>query len=232
MVSSTVHLVLSTTPFLILFLYFTYSAYNRPNIILSRDDDVEVPSLIPLTDMLLIILGNLLLWSFLFVYLAFFVRRRRRLMKSYLRGLPDHQFQVTAKNDLPMPSKSTSEKAMATTNTTTGYVYYHQPKTWLGRLCNSFTYTDKAYLVYRHPDGSGMFVQKHIRTYHPFHRENVSVLLLSGEPLSGLPKDDVERDVGSFTRYVRSQFTLNKAFSRKHDYHIESYILFFIYHIC
>jgi hypothetical protein len=77
--------------------------------------------------------------------------------------------------------------------------------TW--RLCNSFTYTDKAFLVYRHPDESEMFVQKHIRTYHPYHRENISVIYFANEPLSGLSKDDVERDVGSFTWYVtRSTF--------------------------
>lgn len=201
MVSSTVHLVLSTTPFLLLFLYFTYSAYNRPNIIFQRDDDEgDINPLIPLTDMLLIILGNLLLWSFLFVYLAFFVRRRRRLMKSYLRGLPGHKFHhLNSNNDLTVSPTDASGKTQFITKTTTGYVYYHHPKSWLGRLCNSFTYTDKAYLVYRHPDESGMFVQKHIRTYHPYHRENVSVIYLANEPLSGLSKDDVDRDVGSYT---------------------------------
>ena len=42
------------------------------------------------------------------------------------------------------------------------------------------------------------FVQKKIRTYHPYHRENVSVLILKDLPLSGQPKTDVERDIASF----------------------------------
>ena len=197
MVSSTLHLVLSSLPFLGLFLYFAYSAYNRPSIIQKYyNNDInggndDISSLIPLTDMLMVILGNMLFWSFLMVYLAFFVRRRRRLVQSYLSGLPGRH---------PMSEVGLSPNHMNTTTTTIGYVVYNRPNTIFGKVWNSFAYTDKAYLVYRHPEKEGMFVQKDVRTYHPYHRENVSVLMIQGEPLSGLPKDDVERDVGSFTR--------------------------------
>lgn len=198
MVSSTLHLLLSSLPFLGLFLYFAYSAYNRPSIILNYDDDVNggndgTSSLIPLSDMLLILLGNMLFWSFLLVYLAFFVRKRRRLVKSYLAGLPNRR---PSSNEVDV---SPHDPNTTTTTTIVGYVLYNRPSTIFGKVWNSFTYTDKAYLVYRYPEEEGMFVQKEIRTYHPYHRENVSILLINGEPLSGLPKDDVERDVGSFT---------------------------------
>ena len=46
------------------------------------------------------------------------------------------------------------------------------------------------------------YVTKRVRTYHPYHRENVAILLLPNLPLSGQPKADVERDVATYHRYV------------------------------
>ena len=88
----------------------------------------------------------------------------------------------------------------------TGDVYYNRP-TGLWRIVDKCSYTDTAYVTYRHPDGnaedgSPRFVQKKIRTYHPYHREHVPILVLKDLPLSGQPKPDVERDIASFQRWV------------------------------
>lgn len=87
--------------------------------------------------------------------------------------------------------------------TVIGDVYHERPKNYCCKCIGTMSYTDLAYVTYKHPegnfeDGSARFVQKKIRTYHPYHRENVPILVLKDFPLSGQPKADVERDIASF----------------------------------
>lgn len=85
-----------------------------------------------------------------------------------------------------------------------GDVCYDRPR-GIWKILDRFCYTDLAYVTYKHPDGNAedgsvRFVEKRIRTYHPYHREIVSVLVLKDLPLSGQEMKDVERDVASFQR--------------------------------
>jgi len=100
------------------------------------------------------------------------------------------------------PANATSEEGTGAIELV-GNVYYDRPRGIFCKLIDKCSYTDIAYVTYRHPegnaeDGSIRYVEKKIRTYHPYHRENVSVLVLKDLPLSGQPKMDVERDVASF----------------------------------
>ena len=45
-------------------------------------------------------------------------------------------------------------------------------------------------------------VQKKIRTYHPYHREKVAIMVIPGHPFSGQPLADIERDLSSYERCV------------------------------
>lgn len=181
--SSTLHIVISTSPFLVLFSYFLYASYTRPKELYNAAVNGEDVVIIPLVDMLHTTLISLVCWACLAVYTGIYVRRRRRLMKNYA-------------------AKNSQDGELENSIVITGDVYYNRP-TGLWRILDKCSYTDTAYVTYRHPDGnaedgSPRFVQKKIRTYHPYHREHVPILVLKDLPLSGQPKLDVERDIASF----------------------------------
>lgn len=237
--SSCIHLIFSTTPFLILFSYFIYAAHSRPAVLLKLqqqeqeqqvDDDALAASqnadrsssddgLIPLMDMLQMTLVTLVCWAWFVSYLFIFVPNRRKLMKRYKKPKQLQKEEEDEEDILEI----------------IGDVYYDRPKGILGRIMDKVLHTDLAYVTYKYPiaagtgrgtgrlqqeedhtannnamkrnkgqqtdvDGSIRFVEKKIRTYHPYHRENVAIWVLKGFPLSGQPKADIERDVASFER--------------------------------
>ncbi len=152
-----------------------------------NDEEVEV---IPLSDMLHTMLGMILFYAFLTVYLAFIVKRRRKLMMRY-------------------DARDSRGEERIGVKTVIGNVLYDRPK-HIWKIIDRFYYTDLAYVTYKYPFESAhendegertlKYVEKKIRTYHPYHRENVAILVLDGLPLSGQPKADVERDLASFQR--------------------------------
>jgi len=168
-----------------------YAAYNRPNLLQNAanniDEEDEI-SIIPLMDMLHTTLITSTIWVWFAVYTGISVRKRRRLMKSYFANANAN-------------ANASQEGAIELV----GNVYYDRPRGIFCKLIDKCSYTDIAYVTYRHPegnaeDGSIRYVEKKIRTYHPYHRENVSVLVLEDLPLSGQPNMDIERDVASFQR--------------------------------
>jgi len=55
-------------------------------------------------------------------------------------------------------------------------------------------------------------VEKRIRTFHPYHREKITVVLLSPTLLkSGLPLSDVQHDVATFTKNIPANTTINSS---------------------
>jgi hypothetical protein len=176
--SSVLHLFLSTTPFLVLFVYFIISAVRRPQTLAEHyenKDELEDPLvLLSLDSILDTFLATLVLWSSLTIYVVFFVPKRRKLMETYTR-----------------------EGSGATQ--VVGDVFYDRPKGCIGRLCNRMHHTDVAYVTYPRPEDNRV-VEKKIRTYHPYHREKVAIIVLPGMPLSGQPLADVERDVMAYQR--------------------------------
>lgn len=61
--------------------------------------------------------------------------------------------------------------------------------------------TDIAYVTYTIPDDYRI-VEKKVRTYHPYHREKVTIVVLPDFPFSGQPLEDVKRDLNSYQRWV------------------------------
>mmetsp|Transcript_20954 Transcript_20954/g.30695 ORF Transcript_20954/g.30695 Transcript_20954/m.30695 type:complete len:332 (-) Transcript_20954:1131-2126(-) len=203
--SSVIHIILSTSPFFFLFLYFIYSADHRPFVLYERyeqrqagnqvDEDI---TLFPLMDYLRAVMGTIVFWSFLTIYLAVFVRKRRQLMKRYLAEGGSTGSTSIAAEGLDNGGGGRTQKV----HSVIGNVCYDRPRSFLSKCTDKFSYTDLAYVTYKHPEGEqgdeAIFVEKKIRTYHPYHRENVAILVLDGHALSGQPKADVERDVASF----------------------------------
>lgn len=251
-ISSVVHLFLSTVPFLILSIYFIYLALIRPEVIAEHykvdyyendveDDDPDI--LISLDSMLDTFLFTLVLWTSLAVYVIFFVSRRRRLMKSFVKKKPINS---SDNNETEVPFQ------------VVGDVFYDHPKNWIAKLLNKMHQTDIAYVTYPfhdanrgHNDSTSpanklqenyrqkqifgfknkkknsysnnnvvdddeydpKLVQKKIRTYHPYHREKVAIVILPGHPFSGQPLADVDRDLSSYeSEYaVRSRDKINQV---------------------
>jgi len=109
--------------------------------------------------------------------------------------------------------------------TVIGNVLFDRPR-HIWKIIDRFYYTDLAYVTYKYPfeapDGmTPKYVEKKIRTYHPYHRENVAILVLDGLPLSGQPKADVERDLASF----QSEYAIR---NRDKIHHIIFLCLFWI----
>jgi hypothetical protein len=170
--SSLTQFVLSTVPFLMLMTYFLILAFQRPEIY-DKGDELGM-TLIPLTHMIYVNLTFYGLWSLLFMYLKVFVPRRRQLTETY----------VYNNNEIIL-----------------GDVKYDDARGqcgFLGNLIAKCRNVDYAYVTYRHR-GDG-FVEKHVRTYLPFDRENVAIILLPNSPLSGQPRGDLQRDAATFPK--------------------------------
>lgn len=169
-------------------------------------EDLDFPMLIPLMDYLRTIVGMLMFWSFITVYMAVFVPKRRQLMKRYLK-IDDDGNTGTSTSTAGDTSKTDSGNANGLgVKSIIGNVWYDRPRGCFWKMMDKFYYTDLAYVTYKHPEGDqsdqeALYVEKKIRTYHPYHRENVEVLVLDGNPLSGQPRTDVERDVASFKNH-------------------------------
>lgn len=170
--SSLIQFVLSTMPFLMLMIYFLILAFQRPGIYV-RGDELGM-TLIPLTHMLFVNLIFYGLWSFLLMYLKVFVPRRRQLTESY----------VYNNNEVIL-----------------GDVKYDDTRgRWgfMGNLIARCSNVDYAYVTYRH--NGDTFVEKYVRTYLPFDRENVAIILLPNSPLSGQPRGDLQTDAATFPK--------------------------------
>jgi len=191
-------LILATLPLLLVLLYFLILAARRPEMdIYTRDDDAYLdeafenggPILVGLMDMLYIFLSVFVLWSCLAVYLLIFVPRRHALIESY-----------------------------ATSSTVVlGNVHYRPKSSWSKLVACGCFRPETAVVTYAHPDPETVnrergtvydddgparrkdwIVRRVVKTYRPYSRENVPIVLLSKLPLSGIPRDDVEVDVASF----------------------------------
>lgn len=149
---------------------------------------------IPLSHMFISFLLTLILWVVLMVYLKFFIRRRHKLIERYKMGDSGGVVSVL------------------------GNVLYDQPSGFCATLRDT---EDYAYITYKYPistiktkqpksektadfvsgidvDNKKLIVEKKIRTYFPYHRESITILLLPDLPLSGQPLDDIDRDLSSF----------------------------------
>ena len=214
--SSVSYLFFSTSPFLILFGYFIYLAYERPlrpvyNLDDINDDYVIQEILndpyheISLMELLISFSSFFALWSILVVYLALFVRKRRDLIMGYVQkdsGAIEVLGNVYFKN----PSSSYKNCCGRCINADYAYVSYEYPifddETSTSTTSTGTTDKKAASKEGRRKKGVDkivfyhqMMIEKQVRTYHPHHREGVSIIILPNLPFSGQPRADVEMDV-------------------------------------
>ena len=100
-----------------------------------------------------------------------------------------------------------------------GNVAYYPPSGFFYKYLARCYHADYAVLTYEYPkhllasskqhaeedeyskDSTQYMVEKRIRTFHPYHRERITVVLLSPHLLkSGLPLSDVQHDVATFSQ--------------------------------
>lgn len=163
---SMVRFCLATTPFIIVLIYFIYTAYHRPYFYSQQDADDEEP-LMSLMDILIVFLTFHVLWTLFTVYLMFYIPKRRRFLGRYLEE----------------------------GETTLGDVLYDESSR-MKAFCCRLNYQNHGYAVYPHPTNPhGQVVRKRVRVYHPYTRERTTIVRLPNRPLSGQPKMELEMDL-------------------------------------
>jgi len=219
---SIIQMALSTTPILGLLCYFLYLAHKRPNLErynLSDDaDDGQIITafadpIIAMIEMFYVFLSVATFWVWLLFYLHSFVPKRRKLVQTYL-----NKDVVSVLGDVSYEKYYTSSIKRyfaSTTRSEYAYVTYSLEKA----MCIEEELVDKNFFEswingskiyeakdeevgsYKNADEcrniSGALVQKKFRTYHPFDREQITVLVHRNKPRSGIPKADIETDVNS-----------------------------------
>lgn len=207
---SILQLFLSTTPLLLVLIYFLYLASKRPSLPIYTeatqiDDDVVIQKIyddtgkqIRLVEMLYVFITILIIWCTLGVYLKYFVPKRRALINEYEQG-----------------------------RHVLGDVHYEEPKTICGGRIKLLRFSDYAHITYAHPYPDGLdpekddkakgraardvpenqrvwMVRKRVRTYSAYTRERVTIIHLPDKPLSGQAKSDVETDLASASTKPRN----------------------------
>mmetsp|Transcript_8319 Transcript_8319/g.12763 ORF Transcript_8319/g.12763 Transcript_8319/m.12763 type:complete len:331 (-) Transcript_8319:84-1076(-) len=171
-------LMFSSLPMLGVLIYFLYSATIRPskpiyNIPEDVDDDAEIQRYIDET-------GSLVpLYQMVHIFLGFFV-----LWSSLAVYIT---FFVPKRRRLMESYLNSSEVERVV-----GDIYYKPTRS----RCHM---TDYAYAVYAHRRREGCLIQKRVRTYQPYTREKVAILVLKGKPYSGQAQDDIDLDVQSYS---------------------------------
>jgi len=213
---SIVQFLLMTVPLLCVYLYFLYLAYARPSV--AADEETYANDRIRLMDILYVYLATLVLFSSLVVYMAWFVPKRRNLSKRYEKEgviiLGDVQYTESYYD------KNKLEQTDSDTNNIVVKVYRHIKNccfTITAWVANNFALTSNyGYVMYdlekvaNHPayeerkNGKQLngIIKKQVRVYHRYPREQVSLLILPAYPYSGQPKQDLEADWASFSKYV------------------------------
>lgn len=163
---SMIRFCLSTTPFVVVLIYFIYTAYHRPYFYSQQDADDEEP-LMSLMDIMIVFLTFHALWTLFTVYLMFYIPKRRRFLGRYLdEG-----------------------------ETTLGDVIFDDSSR-MHILCCRLNYQDHGYAIYPHPNNPhGQIVRKRVRVYQPYTRERTTIVRLPNRPLSGQPKMELEMDL-------------------------------------
>lgn len=184
-----VQFVVSTLPFLVLLLWFLWTAHKRPNIncYVNADevnDDVSASALdeecsqyVPLKQIVWIFLSLELLWGLLAGYLTYYIPRRHSLVEEFLtRG-----------------------------ETVIGDVYYTNRKRWIP--CVGLT--SYGTVVYRHPLDATALLQRKVRIFERYTRERAAIVVLPDYPYSGQPKVDLEidREVVAINKRRRQMLT-------------------------
>lgn len=191
---SILQLIVMTLPLFVVYCYFLWLAATRPNIM--SDSEKFADPRIRLTDILYVYLTTWTLFATLFIYMVWFVSKRRKLSKRYEKE------GIVILGDVLYDDQN------------------HGPFTWIMNYL--FRQNDYGYLVYdlekvaNHPactyegrlEGK---IRKRVRVYYRYAREQISVLVIPKFPFSGQPKMDLEADWASFSENYVVEEGYNEA---------------------
>ncbi len=178
--SSPVHyFFLSTTPLLAVYVYFILLALDRPRVIAGQyendeivDDDMDNNSNTSNPVSLRTMLNSFLVTFTIWCSIAL------------------HLLYFVPRRRALMQKYVTDDE----TYRLIGDVFYNDSsRGHCGRQ------TDIAYVTYTIPDDHRI-IEKKVRTYHFYHREKVTIVVLPDFPFSGQPLEDVKRDLNSYQR--------------------------------
>lgn len=226
---STKQFFVATGPLLGVLMYFIYLAHKRPSILRynldqNADDalikEAYAESEIPLTEMLWVFLVTGVLWCIFTVYIVNFIPKRRKLLSSYLASgvktvLGDVQFEKIHSNIFMRCFHSCVKADYAFVT----YTLHKGDKkdvnfddsyfdSWMNgnKLNKNSVDTDNVSQNQSETrDVTGIVIQRKIRTYFPFDREQVAILILPDKPRSGVPRADLEKDLA--TKIAPSKLT-------------------------
>lgn len=192
---SILQLIVMTLPLFVVYCYFLWLAATRPNIM--SDSEKFADPRIRLTDILYVYLTTWTLFATLFIYMVWFVNKRRKLSKRYEKE------GIVILGDVLYDDQN-----------------HYGPFTWIMNYL--FRQNDYGYLVYdlekvaNHPactyegrlEGK---IRKRVRVYYRYAREQISVLVIPKFPFSGQPKMDLEADWASFSENYVVEEGYNEA---------------------
>jgi hypothetical protein len=188
--SSLLYFSLSTTPLLAVYVYFIFLALNRPRIIAEQyenNDDIDNDM-----DMGMDMDMDMDMDTSTSVPVSL-----RTMLNSFLAtfiiwcSLALHMLFFVPRRRSLMQKYATDDAYRII-----GDVFYND--TSRGYCSRQ---ADIAYITYTLP-GDHRIVEKKVRTYHPYHREKVTIVVLPDFPFSGQPLEDIKQDLNSYQRYV------------------------------
>jgi hypothetical protein len=183
----------ATLPLFIVLCFFLIVAYNRPYkpYYAVNDDQVrfQIGSTEPMMDlmqMLYVFLAILPLWTSFLAHLNMFIPKRRALIRHYIENAETLTGDVWVE---PNSSRCQCKRSWILWNCSGCFGIWAKDYGELVYKVNLAATATKDQTITKG------IVSKCVRTYKPWSRERVPILVLPGLPRSGLVKSDVEIDV-------------------------------------
>ena len=211
---SALQMFASTTPILGVLSYFLYLAYQRPQLerynLADDVDDLQISSayadpIIALIEMLYVFLALIVSWSWMLVYLLVFIPKRRKLIKRYFDKdvksvLGDVAYEEYNASGITKCLSKFFRCDYAYVTYTLDRKMCDEQKAFEQNVFQAWlsgSQIDEENARSSSSNVTGVVVQRKIRTYLPFDREQVTILILPNKPRSGVPRTDIETDLGT-----------------------------------
>mmetsp|Transcript_364 Transcript_364/g.452 ORF Transcript_364/g.452 Transcript_364/m.452 type:complete len:349 (-) Transcript_364:1121-2167(-) len=208
------------------FLYLAYKRPSLDRYNLADDaTDEEVEAAwnepeIPLIELFFTFLIFLTIWSWLAIHMSIFIPKRRGLIQEYINApgvrtvIGDVEFNNSCATSLwqKILDKIFTRSDYATVTYTIekssigeNFMDEDEYGSWLcGAHINKSRVRKQAdgHSEVSHegnapPNVTALCVRKTIRTFFPFDRERIAIMLLPGKPKSGIPRSDIDRDIST-----------------------------------
>ena len=224
---------LTTLPLLGVLCYFLFLAHQRPNLprynLTDDADEYQVAtanadSLIAIIEMLYVFLSIVPMCSWFLLYLVVFVPKRHLLIKQYMDKasgvksvLGDVNYEEYNRSWIRRCNASffradyacvtyTIDRETCNNDESDKKLFFHSWRSGTDATDKEIQ-AGKKNSEFPNDDSNvtDVLIQKKIRTFFPFDREQISVLVLPNKPRSGIPQADIETHIS--TQDTRSQMS-------------------------